>query len=107
MPQILYNVPSRTACFIEAETVSRLSSHENIIGIKDATGEMENLENLKKLCKKQIKDQNFFLYSGDDASSCEFLKRGGHGTISVSSNLVPKLIAEMTRLAMKLSLIHI
>ena len=101
LPQILYNVPSRTACFIEAETVRRLSSHENIIGIKDATGEMENLENLKKLCKKQIKDQNFFLYSGDDASSCEFLKRGGHGTISVSSNLVPKLIAEMTRLAMK------
>ena len=101
LPQILYNVPSRTACFVEAETISRLSSHENIIGIKDATGEMDNLEELKKLCKKQINDQNFFLYSGDDSSSCEFLKRGGHGTISVSSNLVPKLIAEMTNLAMK------
>ena len=99
LPQILYNVPSRTACFIESETISRLSSHENIIGIKDATGKMDNLEELKNLCKNQIKDQNFFLYSGDDASSCEFLKRGGHGTISVSSNLVPKLIAEMTSLA--------
>ena len=101
IPQILYNVPSRTACFIEAETIRRLSLHENIIGIKDATGEMNNLEEIKKLCRDEIKDDKFFLYSGDDATSYEFLMRGGHGTISVSSNIVPKLISEMTRLALE------
>ena len=101
IPQILYNVPSRTACFIEAETIRRLSLHENIIGIKDATGEMNNLEEIKKLCRDEIKDNKFFLYSGDDATSYEFLTRGGHGTISVSSNIVPKLISEMTRLALE------
>ena len=99
-PQILYNVPSRTACFIEAETTHRLSLHENIIGIKDATGEMNNLEDIKKLCSEEIKDEKFFLYSGDDATSYEFLVRGGHGTISVSSNIVPNMISEKTRLAM-------
>ena len=100
LPQILYNVPSRTASFIEAETVARLSSHKNIIGIKDATGEMNNLEDIKKLCKKEILEESFFLYSGDDATSYQFLKRGGHGTISVSSNIIPNLISEMTSLAM-------
>ena len=100
IPQILYNVPSRTACFIEAETTHRLSLHENIIGIKDATGEMNNLEDIKKLCCEEIKNEKFFLYSGDDATSYEFLVRGGHGTISVSSNIVPNMISEMTRLAM-------
>ena len=54
IPQILYNVPSRTASFIESSTVSRLAKHENIIGIKDATGEMKNLEDLKSLCNKEI-----------------------------------------------------
>ena len=101
IPQILYNVPSRTACFIEAETIRRLSLHENIIGIKDATGEMNNLEEIKKLCGDEIKDEKFFLYSGDDETSYEFLMRGGHGTISVSSNIVPKLISEMTHLALE------
>ena len=99
--KIADNVPSRTACFIEAETIRRLSLHENIIGIKDATGEMNNLEEIKKLCRDEINDDKFFLYSGDDATSYEFLMRGGHGTISVSSNIVPKLISEMTRLALE------
>ncbi|MDA9724683.1 4-hydroxy-tetrahydrodipicolinate synthase [Gammaproteobacteria bacterium] len=95
IPQILYNVPSRTASFIEPETVQRLSSHQNIIGIKDATGDMKNLTEVLKLCEEDIKSKNFFLYSGDDFSSLEFLKRGGHGTISVSSNVVPKIISEI------------
>ena len=62
---------------------------------------MNNLEEIKKLCRDEIKDNKFFLYSGDDATSYEFLTRGGHGTISVSSNIVPKLISEMTRLALE------
>ena len=62
---------------------------------------MNNLEEIKKLCRDEIKDDKFFLYSGDDETSYEFLMRGGHGTISVSSNIVPKLISEMTRLALE------
>tara|TARA_B100000963_G_scaffold250034_1_gene219001 strand:- start:454 stop:1344 length:891 start_codon:yes stop_codon:yes gene_type:complete len=95
IPQILYNVPSRTASFIEPETVQRLSSHQNIIGIKDATGDMKNLSEVIKLCKEDIKNKNFFLYSGDDFSSLEFLQKGGHGTISVTSNVVPKIISDI------------
>ena len=95
IPQILYNVPSRTASFIEPETVQRLSSHKNIIGIKDATGDMKNLDEVLKLCEEDIKSKNFFLYSGDDFSFLEFLKKGGHGTISVTSNVVPEIISEI------------
>ena len=95
IPQILYNVPSRTASFIEPETVKRLSSHQNIMGIKDATGDMKNLSEVIKLCEENIKSKNFFLYSGDDFSFLEFLKKGGHGTISVTSNVVPEIISEI------------
>ena len=58
IPQILYNVPSRTASFIEPETVLRLSSHKNIIGIKDATGDMKNHSEALKLCKEEIENNN-------------------------------------------------
>ena len=95
IPQILYNVPSRTASFIEPETVLRLSSHKNIIGIKDATGDMKNHSEVLKLCKEEIENNNFLLYSGDDFSSLEFLKNGGHGTISVTSNIVPDIVSEI------------
>ena len=95
IPQILYNVPSRTASFIEPETVQRLSSHQNIMGIKDATGDMKNLSKILELCDENIKSKNFFLYSGDDFSFLEFLKKGGHGTISVTSNVVPEIISEI------------
>ena len=98
LPQILYNVPSRTASFIEPETVLKLSSHENIIGIKDATGDMQNHKKVLDLCKKEIDSDKFFLYSGDDFTSLEFLKLGGHGTISVTSNVVPNLVANICNL---------
>ena len=98
IPQILYNVPSRTASFIEPETVLRLSSHKNIIGIKDATGDMKNHFEVLKLCKEEIENNNFLLYSGDDFSSLEFLKNGGHGTISVTSNIVPDIVSEICKL---------
>ena len=101
LPQILYNVPSRTASFIESETVSKLAKHKNIIGIKDATGEMENLASLKTLCKEEIHNNNFSLFSGDDFSSLEFLANGGDGTISVSSNIVPKVISDICKLVKK------
>ena len=95
LPQILYNVPSRTASFIEPETVSKLSCHKNIIGIKDATGDMKNHSEVLNLCAEEINSGNFYLYSGDDFSSLEFLQKGGHGTISVTSNLVPNIVSEI------------
>ncbi len=95
LPQILYNVPSRTASFIEPETVFKLSCHKNIIGIKDATGDMKNHSEVLNLCAEEINSGNFLLYSGDDFSSLEFLQKGGHGTISVTSNLVPNIVSEI------------
>ena len=97
IPQILYNVPSRTASFIEPETVLKLSPHKNIIGIKDATGDMKNHSEVTKLCKEEIENNNFLLYSGDDFSSLEFLRSGGHGTISVTSNIVPEIVSEICK----------
>ena len=95
LPQILYNVPSRTASFIEPETVFKLSCHKNIVGIKDATGDMKNHSEVLNLCAEEINSGNFCLYSGDDFSSLEFLQKGGHGTISVTSNLVPNIVSEI------------
>ena len=95
IPQILYNVPSRTAVHIESKTVSRLAQHQNITGLKDATGDMEIFEQLNELCALEIQNNTFCLYSGDDETSYEFIKRGGHGTISVTSNLLPALVSSM------------
>ena len=74
LPQILYNVPSRTASFIEPETVLKLSCHKNIVGIKDATGDMKYHYDVLYLCEEEINSVNFFLYSVDDFSSLEVLQ---------------------------------
>ena len=95
LPQIIYNVPSRPASNVDVSTVGRLCSHKNIIGIKDATGDMRVLENLQKECKLEIDTGNFSLYSGDDETSFDFILKGGHGTISVTSNILPKLVVNM------------
>lgn len=85
IPQILYNVPSRTCSDIENRTVVELSKLKNIIGIKDATGDLSRIVTLKD----KVAD-TFLFYSGDDATSCEFLKLGGHGVISVTANIKPR-----------------
>ncbi len=90
IPQILYNVPSRTVADITNETVLRLSQIPNVIGIKDATGDMGRGFDL--LCRAP---QDFAVYSGDDASSLALLLQGGHGAISVTANVAPKLMHEM------------
>ena len=99
LPQIIYNVPSRTASNIEVDTVKRLCSNKNIIGIKDATGDLNIFEDLKKQCSLEIKSGNFAIYSGDDETSFDLISRGGHGTISVTSNILPKLVSEMYKAA--------
>lgn len=99
LPQILYNVPSRTGCDLLTDTVIKLAPHENIVGLKDATGDLDRLkEALNKL--KEMMDHEFLLYSGDDPTSTQFMLNGGSGTISVTANVVPTLIAEICNQAL-------
>jgi 4-hydroxy-tetrahydrodipicolinate synthase len=90
IPQILYNVPGRTACDLLPETTARLAKVPNIVGLKDATGDLTRLPRLRALC-----GPDFALYSGDDATGCEFMLRGGDGVISVTNNVAPRLMAQM------------
>lgn len=98
-PQVLYNVPSRTSCDLLPETIAKLAPHENILGIKEATGDLSRLEDLKKL----LKDETFFLYSGDDATATDFILNGGHGNISVTANVVPEIMSKLCDLALEKS----
>ena len=83
--QILYNVPGRTAVNMSVETTARLSEISNIIGIKDATGNLTIIRDLVKSCP-----EDFLLLTGDDATALDFLLLGGHGGISVTANVTPK-----------------
>ena len=96
IPQILYNVPGRTAVDMLPETVKRLSDIDNIVGLKDATGDLVRLTETQAL----LAGAEFGLYSGDDATGTEFMLRGGHGVISVSSNVAPKAMAAMCEAAL-------
>lgn len=84
VPQILYNVPGRTACNMLPETVAQLKSVPNIIGVKDATGDMTVGQALIDLS-----DDDFAVYSGDDATSCELILMGAKGSITVTGNVAP------------------
>jgi 4-hydroxy-tetrahydrodipicolinate synthase len=94
IPQILYNVPGRTGCDMLPATVGRLAQVPGIVGIKEATGQLERLIDIRALCP-----EGFALYSGDDATACEFCLRGGDGVISVTANVAPRLMHEMCRAA--------
>lgn len=87
--QILYNVPGRTAVDLSVDTALRLSQIDNIIGIKDATGNLDVAKALIEQCPS-----DFLLYSGDDATAVEFILMGGHGGISVTANVAPKALAD-------------
>ncbi len=84
-PVILYNVPGRTGVDLLPETVVRLARHANIVAVKEATGEVDRVEALRDGC-----GADFALLSGDDATSAEFMLRGGDGCISVTANVAPK-----------------
>jgi len=92
IPVILYNVPGRTAVNMLPETVARLSELKNIVGIKEATADMEQASWLRLLCA-----DDFAMLSGDDATTLPFLSIGGQGVISVISNVVPLDMAELCR----------
>ncbi|KQT43965.1 MULTISPECIES: 4-hydroxy-tetrahydrodipicolinate synthase [unclassified Methylophilus] len=96
IPQILYNVPGRTGCDLTNETVLRLASVPNIVGIKDATGGIERGTDL--LLRVPA---DFAVYSGDDASALALMLLGGKGVISVTANVAPGLMHEMCDSALK------
>ena len=95
IPQILYNVPSRTACDLRPETVSRLSYHPNIVGIKEAVDDPVRLDELMSI-RERANDQKYFaVLSGDDPTFSEFMSTGGDGVISVAANILPSQVAKI------------
>ncbi len=96
IPQILYNVPSRTACDMLPETVARLADIPNIIGIKEATGDLSRVEQINTLCDNQME-----LYTGEDANTVDFILAGGQGVISVTANVAPAAMHEMCHAALE------
>ncbi len=90
LPMVLYNVPSRTACDLQAATVAHLARHPNIVGIKEATADMHRAAQVSELC-----GPDFCLLSGDDFTMLPLWAVGGDGVISVVSNPAPRLIREL------------
>jgi 4-hydroxy-tetrahydrodipicolinate synthase len=95
IPIILYNVPGRTACDLLPETVARLAKISNIVGIKEATGQMTRLQQILRLSEGSID-----VFSGDDLTGAQWMLAGAKGVISVTANVAPKLMAKMCDLAM-------
>jgi len=93
-PVLMYNVPGRTVADMLPETVARLAKHDNIFGLKEATGDLERLRQIQELV-----DDDFMLYSGDDFTLCPFIQQGGHGVVTVSGNVAPAQVARLCRLA--------
>lgn len=93
VPIIMYNVPSRTGCNITPEVVGKLAKHPNIIGIKEASGDMSYVMNISKYI-----NENFALYSGNDDVIVPLLSVGGTGVISVWANIMPKEVHDLVRL---------
>jgi len=94
-PVILYNVPSRTSCDLLPETVARLATHRQIIGIKEATGDVARGEAVRRLCP-----EDFLLLSGDDPTAVALMRIGARGVISVTANVVPRAMHEVCTAAL-------
>lgn len=95
LPQILYNVPGRTGSDLKPETIGRLSKIENIVGVKEATGDLSRLPLIK-----QLAGEDFIFLSGDDATGLEAMKLGAQGVISVTNNVAAADMAKMCELAL-------
>jgi len=93
-PLLMYNVPGRTVADMLPETIARLAGHENIFGVKEATGDVERVKQIKALV-----DDDFMLYSGDDFTLRPFIEEGGHGVVTVSGNVAPGQVATLCELA--------
>jgi 4-hydroxy-tetrahydrodipicolinate synthase len=96
LPLILYNVPGRTACDLLPETIIELAQIPNVVGVKEATGELFRAQHILAACGDKID-----IYSGDDSSCCELMLLGAKGVISVTSNVAPRQMAEMSQAALR------
>lgn len=96
IPQILYNVPGRTGCDMLPDTIARLASHPNIIGHKEATGDLVRAKELIERSGDQVA-----MYSGDDATAAEFILLGGKGNISVTANVAPRKMSDLCAAALR------
>ncbi|MCC2615577.1 4-hydroxy-tetrahydrodipicolinate synthase [Aestuariibacter halophilus] len=94
LPVLLYNVPGRTVADMLPETVATLAQHPRIVGLKDATGDIQRLKDTQALVP-----EDFVLLSGDDLTSQAFLAEGGHGVISVTANILPAAMSQMCEAA--------
>lgn len=95
VPQVLYNVPGRTGCDLLSETVARLAQFDNIVGLKDATGDLARVTEMV-----EVYGDPLILLSGDDATSLDFVLQGGRGSISVTANVVPEQLSQMMERAL-------
>lgn len=114
LPIFAYNVPRRTGCDLQPATLAQLAHIKNIVGIKEATGDVMRVAAIKALC-----GDRFILLSGDDATAVEFIRQGGQGVISVTANVAPELMQQMCTCALngdyqgaleintKLALLHV
>ncbi len=96
LPLFLYNVPSRTAVNMLPETVARLAELPNVIGIKEACGDLRQITRVRELC-----GDDFIILSGEDAQNAEIMVLGGRGAISVTANIVPQQMARFCKLMNK------
>ena len=91
-PIMLYNVPGRTVTDILPDTVARLARHKNIVALKDATGDMQRLKD-----QQAVVQDDFLYFSGDDFTTLDFIRLGGHGVVTVSGNVVPNAVSTLCR----------
>jgi 4-hydroxy-tetrahydrodipicolinate synthase len=96
LPIVLYNVPSRTSVDMTNDTVARLAKLPNVVGIKDATGDMVRASLMRLMC-----GEDFAMLSGDDPTALGYIAHGGHGCISVTANVAPRACAQATEAALK------
>lgn len=96
IPQIMYNVPGRTGCDMLPDTIARLASHPNIVGHKEATGDLDRARELIERSGDQVA-----MYCGDDATAAEFILLGGKGNISVTANVAPRKMSDLCAAALR------
>jgi 4-hydroxy-tetrahydrodipicolinate synthase len=96
LPQVLYNVPGRTACDMKPKTVARLAELDRVVAIKEATGDVNRTLEILELCGSSL-----VVYSGDDATATDLMLNGARGTISVTANVAPRQMSAMCDIAVE------
>jgi len=100
LPLVIYNIPSRTGVDLTDANIALCAEHDNIVGVKDATGDLTRVKSLRSQLQQNKIQKQFLLYSGDDGSSLQFVNNGGDGCISVTANLAPSAMSQIMNLAL-------